>query len=42
MEPLKNQYNQTYIIRLGEAISKVYPSFEKGDFVSNVIDRTWK
>ena len=42
MEPLKNQYNQTYIIRLGEAISKVYPSFEKGDFVSNVIDRTWE
>ena len=40
-EPLKNAYNQQYIERLSEAISRAWPSFDQVAFRSSVIDSEW-
>jgi 3-methyladenine DNA glycosylase AlkC len=42
MEPFKNIYNEKEIIKLSSEIQKVYPGFQKTQFVNSLINETWE
>ena len=41
-EPLKNLYNQTFIINLAHQIAKNYAAFDIDLFIKLVLDKDWK
>lgn len=41
-EPLKNNYNLSYIRKLAKALQAVYPSFNQDAFVKRVVDKNWE
>lgn len=40
-EPLKNAYNQAYMAKLAEEVSKHYPNFNTQHFITLVFDKHW-
>ncbi|MCD4758305.1 MAG: DNA alkylation repair protein [Arcobacteraceae bacterium] len=42
MEPFKNIYNKTEIVKLANEIAVVYPPFELEQFISYIIDDVWE
>lgn len=41
-EPLKNIYNETFLVEFGKQIQSAYSSFDADSFVSNVLDDQWQ
>lgn len=42
MEPFKNIYNQQEITKLGNEIEKIYPFFQKQEFINSLINDAWE
>lgn len=42
MEPFKNIYNEKEIVKLANAITQVYPKFQKEVFIDSLINESWE